>query len=198
MSGRAFGTLLLWVLAAALPANGADPHTTPARAAPAHAWHAAATDLGTRVADASTTAPAMTHAGALFGYASRNLSDAGPRVGADPRVSGAGHATKGERALPRIGGGAPKPDEILRPGGSPIGNAGTSPGIREVSTRKQLDDLFEELSIHGSPTSSRYPGTGVDLPGGGFVGLRQSQRHGPTLDINIPGLRDVRKIHVRP
>jgi len=72
-----------------------------------------------------------------------------------------------------------------------------SPGIREVSSQKELDELFEQIRAHGTPTQSRYPGTGYDLPGGGFVGRRESKRFGPTLDINIPAVRDVRKIHVR-
>jgi hypothetical protein len=114
------------------------------------------------------------------------------------RVARAGTVAKTGRPVPRIAGGAPEPDEILRPDGKPIGRSGESPGIREVSTREELKDLFEQLRIHGTPTSSRYPGTGFDLPGGGFIGLRESRQHGPTLDINIPGLRDVRKIHVRP
>jgi hypothetical protein len=123
---------------------------------------------------------------------------AAKRAGKELAEEIGGSAAKGRRTLPRIAGGAPKPDEILRPGGAPIGRPGTSPGIREVSTREELDDLFEQLRIHGSPTSSKYPGTGIDLEGGGFLGLRQSGRHGPTLDVNIPGVRDVRKIHVRP
>jgi hypothetical protein len=72
-----------------------------------------------------------------------------------------------------------------------------TPGIREVSSQKELDDLFEELRVHGTPTGSRYPGSGYDLTGGGFIGRRQSKKFGPTLDINIPGVEDVTKIHVK-
>ncbi len=52
------------------------------------------------------------------------------------------------------------------------------------------------VRAHETPTSRNYPGTGYELPGGGFVGRRQSERFGPTLDVNIPGVHDVRKVHV--
>ena len=90
----------------------------------------------------------------------------------------------------------PTPDELVRPRGTPIGRPGTTPGIREVPSAKDLDELFEQLRKHGTPTKSRYPGSGYDLPGGGFVGRRESKRFGPTLDINIPGVPDVKKVHV--
>jgi hypothetical protein len=90
-----------------------------------------------------------------------------------------------------------QPPTRLRPGGNAIGRAGASPGIRELDTADELDEVFEVLRVHGSPTTSRYPGAGFDLPGGGFVGRRESKRFGPTLDINIPGIDDIRKIHVR-
>lgn len=92
--------------------------------------------------------------------------------------------------------GSQKPDELVRPRGKPIGTPGTSPGIRRVSSQKELDELFEQLRAHGTPTSRNYPGTGYDLPGGGFVGRRQSHRFGPTLDVDVPGVHDVRKVHV--
>jgi hypothetical protein len=107
-------------------------------------------------------------------------------------------AAKGRTRRP-VRGGAPgsAADEVLRPGGNAIGRAGASPGIRELDTADELDEVFEVFRVHGSPTTSRYPGTGFDLPGGGFVGRRESKRFGPTLDINIPGIDDIRKIHVR-
>lgn len=109
---------------------------------------------------------------------------------------GLGRATKGRGALPRIAGGAAKPDEILRPGGELIGTTGRSPGIREVDSPAEIDDLFERIRIHGTPTKSRCGGEGYDLPGGGFVGRRNSKKYGPILDINLPGVDDIFKVHV--
>jgi hypothetical protein len=106
-------------------------------------------------------------------------------------------AAKGGRVLPRMAGGAPLPEEIIRPGGSLIGRAGRSPGIREVDTPGEVDDLFEQIRIHGTPTKSAYAGEGYDLPGGGFVGRRISEKYGPTLDLNLPGVEDIFKVHVR-
>lgn len=107
-------------------------------------------------------------------------------------------APKAADDLPPIRGGAPgsSPDEVLRPGGSPIGRSGTSSGIRRVDSEDQLDEVFDKLASQGAPTQRNYPGSGYDLPGGGFVGKRQSADHGPTLDIDVPGFGDVRKIHV--
>jgi hypothetical protein len=84
---------------------------------------------------------------------------------------------------------------LLRPGGELLGSPGIRPGIRTLSSRQALDDLFEQLSARGVPTNSKYPGTGFDLPDGGFVGLRESARYGPTIDINIPGF-EVFKYHL--
>jgi hypothetical protein len=104
---------------------------------------------------------------------------------------------KSSRGVPRLAGGAPTPAEIIRPGGNPIGRPGKTPGIRELPTQKALDDLFDELRVHGAPTRSRYPGVGYDLPDGGFVGRRESKQYGPTLDIKVQGIEDVSKIHVK-
>jgi hypothetical protein len=90
-----------------------------------------------------------------------------------------------------------KPDELLRPGGMPIGRPGKSPGIREVTSQKEIDDQFDALRMHGTPTQNLdYGGIGYDLRGGGFVGRRESKRFGPTLDVDIPNVTDVRKIHI--
>ena len=137
----------------------------------------------------STTSPGALGAGAAFVYDSlRQPSPA--HVCASARSVAA-------KARPRIAGGAPKPEEIIRPGGQLIGQPGRRAGIREVDDAGVVDDLFEQIRIHGTPAKSRYPGEGYDLPGGGFVGRRVSTKHGPTLDVNLPGGDDIFKVHVR-
>ncbi len=89
------------------------------------------------------------------------------------------------------------PLDILAPGGQPIGNPGTSPGIRELpGGLPAAQDLFGELSRGGTRIDKPgYPGTLVQLPNnGGTVGIRPvSGSGGPAIDINIPGFKG--KIH---
>jgi hypothetical protein len=57
------------------------------------------------------------------------------------------------------------------------------------------NDLFNELTEGGKDIAPPgYPGTLVQLPGGGIVGLRPTSKSGPpTIDVNIPGI-SVRKV----
>jgi hypothetical protein len=82
------------------------------------------------------------------------------------------------------------------PRGKPIGTRGSKASIREVpGGHKAADDLFDELTVGGTPvTVPTYPGKMVDLPGGGRVGLRpRSKSGGPTIDVDIPGI-SIKKI----
>jgi hypothetical protein len=92
------------------------------------------------------------------------------------------------------------PEQILMPDGKPIGQPGTTPGIREMPGGAQgAQDLFDQLSKGGTVTNNpRYPGTQVELPNnGGIVGIRPQSSSGDTaVDVNIPRLNGiVDKIH---
>lgn len=83
------------------------------------------------------------------------------------------------------------PYDILMPGGSPIGVAGPGRNVREVQgDQKAAEGTFNDLAIGGTPnTPVGYPGTGCDLPGGGWVGLRPVSKGGePTIDVNVAGI----------
>lgn len=85
----------------------------------------------------------------------------------------------------------PSPIDLLMPKGQPIGATGSNPSIREVrGGQKEADDMFDDLSVGGTPVSvPGYPGKMVDLPGGGRIGLRPKSGSGePTIDTNIPGI----------
>lgn len=75
--------------------------------------------------------------------------------------------------------------------------AGRSSGVRVVDSADELDDLFRQLSVDGTPVSGKtYPGKMVELPDGTTVGVRTtSVSGGPTIDIKLPdGTR--MKVHV--
>ncbi len=85
--------------------------------------------------------------------------------------------------------------DILMPGGSPLGQPGSSPDIREVpGGLNEAYDMFAELTNGATPvTDSTHPNL-FRLPGGGTVGLRAVSKAGPpTIDVNIPGI-PIRKI----
>jgi hypothetical protein len=83
------------------------------------------------------------------------------------------------------------------PGGRPIGTRGTRPTIREVpGGPAEIQRLFDELASGGTPASRAYKGQQVDLPGGGWAGLRKSKKHGLTLNIEIPGI-PFEKVHYK-
>lgn len=89
-------------------------------------------------------------------------------------------------------------DALLRPAGSLIGTVarGATPNIRTVSS-KQFAMLQEQL-LKGAKPAGQYAGgkgTWYELPSGGRVGVRTSDKSGVTLDINIPGLPSGLKVH---
>lgn len=82
-------------------------------------------------------------------------------------------------------------DEILMPGGNPIGMKGrgrrASAKIREViGGVSEAEEMFRELTEGGAEdTSTNYPGTLITLPSGrGTIGYRPASRSGPpTIDV---------------
>jgi hypothetical protein len=91
------------------------------------------------------------------------------------------------------------PAEILQPGGELIGAPGASTGIRELPGReREAEELYQRLSAGGREAAPPgYPGRAMELPDGGFVGLRlESRSGGPAIDVNIPGI-EITRIHFR-
>ena len=87
------------------------------------------------------------------------------------------------------------PQDILMPGGQLVGKP-SDPGVQEVQSEAEIQEIFDALTADATPsTKPNYEGKGYDLPGGGFVGLRDSKKYGPTIDINIPGI-PIDKIHL--
>ena len=98
---------------------------------------------------------------------------------------------------------APKsPGDLLAPNGQPVGHVegSATPDVRTV-TPGQMDGIIDGLKGLGATPGSRgnYPGDWFNLPNnqGGF-GVRDSKGNGRTVDVNIPGVPDVTKIHQKP
>ena len=90
------------------------------------------------------------------------------------------------------------PEDVLIPNGVPIGapSLGGDTSIRNVpggpSAARQI---FDQLSQGGTRYYGDYPGAAVELPNGGFVGIRGTDTDHPTIDVNIPGISQVSKLH---
>src|SRR5262249_23604063 len=94
------------------------------------------------------------------------------------------------------------PADILAPNGQPVGHVegSATPDVRTV-TPGQLDGIINGLKELGATPGSRgrYPGDWYDLPNGqGGFGVRDSKSNGRTVDVNIPGVPDVTKVHQKP
>jgi hypothetical protein len=61
----------------------------------------------------------------------------------------------------------------------------------------EAEELFRRLTDGGILTTPvSYPGRRYSLPGGGTVGLRtKSGSGGPAIDVNIPSIPEIEKIH---
>jgi hypothetical protein len=87
-------------------------------------------------------------------------------------------------------------DDVLMPGGKPIGQPGASPDIREVpGGQKEAEDLFNDLTQGGVLDPKSTHPILFRVPGKGTVGYRPvSKNNGPpTIDVNIAGI-PIRKI----
>lgn len=81
--------------------------------------------------------------------------------------------------------------DSLIPGGDPIGTAGSTESIREVSgDERTAESFFNQLTSGGSPVSNpKYPGRLCVIPEGGIIGLRPRSKSGPpTIDVDVPGI----------
>ena len=84
-------------------------------------------------------------------------------------------------------------EEILMPGGTPLGAKGTgkraSARVREVrGGQAEAERIFQELTSGGKEiTPAGYPGTLIELPNDrGTVGYRPASKSVvPTIDVNV-------------
>ncbi|MGV0813722.1 hypothetical protein ABQF34_17305 [Mycolicibacterium boenickei] len=77
---------------------------------------------------------------------------------------------------------------------------GINRGIREIDTEDEIFDLYEELAKGGTqiPVPDNYYDRRV-LPDGTIIGIRESNDHGPTLDVKYPpGVSGPDKVHLPP
>lgn len=73
---------------------------------------------------------------------------------------------------------------------------GTGPFIGEIRSEQDLRNLWDWASEGSTPsTGSKYPGTERLLPDGTRIGMRNSDGHGPTMEIRTPD-KSYTKIHV--
>src|SRR5262245_56571714 len=104
----------------------------------------------------------------------------GANVGPHAGMSSPGGATASFALAPNAPVAPPgaSPGWILMPGGNPGGTAGNTPGAtggirNEVGGVPAAEAMFNELALGGVPhTPTGYPGRGVNVRGGGWVGLR--------------------------
>jgi hypothetical protein len=97
---------------------------------------------------------------------------------------------------------APAPTPSPGPTGEDIRNAiknlpkGTKDNFFEVRSEQDLRRFWDWLTEGAAErTGSGHPGTERVLGDGTIVGIRESQKHGPTIDIHSPN-KDYEKIHV--
>jgi RHS repeat-associated protein len=91
--------------------------------------------------------------------------------------------------------------EVLAPGGTLLGRAGSSADIRVVKgTVEEARAVFAELTAGGRVLEkASYPGTLVEIEGKGLVGLREASKSGPpTIDLFLKGVDQIRKIKFVP
>jgi hypothetical protein len=76
-----------------------------------------------------------------------------------------------------------------------IGKPG-SQGVRDLEGGQlEAESLFNRLCTGATKIDKpTYDGTMYQLRNGGTVGLRMSEKYGPTIDVNIPGVA-FKKIH---
>jgi hypothetical protein len=89
---------------------------------------------------------------------------------------------------------AEKINDILSPGGQPVGEPGNTPDCRLVENQDQLDELWDELKSElGREPRSVGPGGGDD----DYLQYRPwSKTGGPTIDINVQN-EPIEIIHIK-
>ena len=91
--------------------------------------------------------------------------------------------------------------DILMPGGKAPGKAGSTEETRVLNGGiKAAQDFFDSVAEGALPINKpTYPGTMVELPGGGTIGLRPVSKSGDAaIDVNnVPGV-SYNKIHFGP
>ncbi|MCI0459708.1 MAG: hypothetical protein L0Z62_22385 [Gemmataceae bacterium] len=95
--------------------------------------------------------------------------------------------------VPNSSGASRSLDDILMPGGQPIGVKGTGPRasarLREVpGGQAEANRIFQELTQGGQDiTPAGYPGKLIQLPNGrGTIGYRPASKSGPaTIDVQV-------------
>lgn len=92
------------------------------------------------------------------------------------------------------------PEEVLKPGGVLIGRPGSGsagPEVREVpGGLPKAEEIYTRLHRGGAVnTPPGYDGEGRDVPSGGWVGLRPRAEGSPAVDVNVPSVPEIGKIH---
>ncbi len=83
------------------------------------------------------------------------------------------------------------------PNGKAIGVRGNSSRVRIIKGgNEEAKRMFDLLSKNGKPeTPASYPGKGMRLPNGGWIGYRNiSKSNLPTVETHIEGI-EFEKIH---
>ncbi|MGJ9414370.1 RHS repeat domain-containing protein, partial [Aeromicrobium sp. CF4.19] len=112
------------------------------------------------------------------------------------------------RALGRIRNGSSSSvqslEGVLGPVGQRVGKAGSNDAIREIpGGLPEARAMFSQLSEGGSVVAQTSKLTRVELPRGGTVQLRtamskKSPRTAATIDVNVSGVDDLRKLKFNP
>lgn len=92
------------------------------------------------------------------------------------------------------------PADVLKPNGVLIGRPGTGSStadIREVpGGLPKAEEIYARLHQGGGVIPDPdYPGERREVPSGGQVGIRPGAAGSPAVDINIPSVPEVTKIH---
>lgn len=152
--------------------------------------------------DLSTSAPVDVHPGALSDADQSSLSGVQGRY-SPPSGEASGASTTHHRSVVATEAAGSSIDDLLQPGGSLIGKAGTDETIRELTGGLSgAQAMFEQLSQGGTVVEQTSAITRVELANnGGFVQLRTVMSRSPgtvaTIDVNIPGL-DITKLKFNP
>jgi hypothetical protein len=165
-------------------------------------------------APASASAPSPTYAETRVRGSNLEIpAGVGVERGSSPTRTGAyglrydelavGYPLVPRATTPRINLANPRvtnPVDLLKPSGRLVGEAGTSSRIRILQGGEaEARAFFEQLSRGGRVVEHpTFPGTMVELPGGGLIRYRPVSTSGPpTIDVSIEGV-GIREIKFKP